>query len=100
MFLVSLLIYRYISTVCVQEILRIFKNGHIAADQAYFYKFNSKKIASLAEGACGVRKAKFSFSIKRTVKKFAITSSFYLKEQAPKIKLTIKQIVRFSKRAK
>ena len=59
-------------------------SGHIAADQVYFYEFNSKTNANLA-----ARAAKFSFSkITGTLK---INKPFlYIKEQLPKRKFQIK----------
>ena len=34
-------------------VLAIFENEHYAADQVYFYEFNSKKLANLALGTRG-----------------------------------------------
>ena len=59
-------------------------SGHIAADQVYFYEFNSKTNANLA-----ARAAKFSFSkITGTLK--INKPLLYIKEQLPKRKFQIK----------
>ena len=65
----------------IEHFLAILKNGHVAADQVYFYEFNSKESANFAAHA------QQSFLFQKITGTYKMNTyflnSFNIKEQLP-----------------